>query len=333
MNRDSIYNRKLSWRHLKALNELSVKGVTKSKIRGNGYIEYLIQTKRFIKPKIGNLNILEAQRGFAEFYDSNFRKYFDLFTNLFDSYEIESDAKRRYLEEDIITLLFISEHRVSLRKELSTIRTFSATVFKGKGSKYLENNISLKNAVCQILGIKEFPEKDPKNLAWRFVVDCVTPTAIVLCENLAFLKLPWKAKENNLELWYVGCNNIGIVDDIPSSKLSLPIFYSCDWDYHGVRIYSSVKAKLKIKGADLKLLSPPSDSLLLPVDSPNHNSKWDHSKPLSGLEPSVFNEDQLKLLKSLIQKDQWIEEESNDLVLMLTSRPLKSSLAYKYFNA
>ncbi|MEP1033638.1 hypothetical protein [Ekhidna sp.] len=314
MNRDSIYNRKLSWRHLKALHELFTKGVTKSKIRGHSYIEYLIRTKGLIKPKIGNLNILEAQRGFAAFYELNFKKHYDLFINFFNSYGIESDAKRKYLEEDIFTLLFISEHQESLRKELSTIRTFSATVFKGKGSKYLENNISLKNAVCQILSIEEFPEKDPKNLAWRFVVDSVTPSTIVLCENLAFLKLPWKAKENNIELWYVGGNNITIIDDIQPSKLSLPIYYSCDWDYHGLKIYSSIKEKLKVKGADLKLLSPPSDSLLLSVNSPNHNSEWNHSKPLSGLNPEDFNNQQLNLIKALIQKDQWIEEESNDLL-------------------
>ncbi|MEM6642140.1 MAG: hypothetical protein AAF616_04095 [Bacteroidota bacterium] len=314
MNRDSIYNRKLSWRLLKALNELFTKGSTRSKIRDNAYIEYLIKNKRLIKPKSGNLNILEAQDRFISFYETNFKDHFDSYLNLFESYEIASDAKRKYLEEDIITLLFISEHRESFMGRLSTTRTFSATVFKGKGSKYLENNISLKNAVCRILNIEDFPEKDPKNLAWRFVVDCIDPKIIVLCENLAFLKLPWKAKENHIELWYVGGNNTAIIDDIDSSKLALPIYYSCDWDYHGLRIYSSLKGKIRLKNKSITLLNPPSDSLLLPIDSPNHNSKWDHSKPLSGLKSEDFDEQQLNLIKALIQKDQWIEEESNDLI-------------------
>lgn len=318
MNRDSIYNRKLNWRHLKALNELFTSGSTRSKIRDNAYIEYLVSTKRLIKPKSGNLSILQAQSGFASFYENNIRQHYDLYLSLFESYGIESDAKRRYLEEDIITLLFISEHRKSLKKELSTVRTFSAMVFKGKGSKYLENNLNLKNAVCRILNIDDFPEKDPKNLLWRFVVDCIKPSSIVLCENLAFLKLPWKAKENNIELWYVGGNNIAIIDDIQDSKFSLPIYYSCDWDYHGLKIYSSIKAKLKEKGVDLKLLSPPADSLLLSVYSPNHNSTWNHSIPLSGLKSEDFNDQQLNLIKALIQKNQWIEEESNDLIELIS---------------
>ncbi|MGB3467621.1 MAG: hypothetical protein WBA74_20205 [Cyclobacteriaceae bacterium] len=257
---------------------------------------------------------MEVSNGFNSFYETNFKHQIDLYLNLFASYEIPSDAKRNYLEEDIITLLFLSEHRESFINKLSTTRTFSATVFKGKGSKYLENNTSLKNAVCKILNIEDFPEKDPKNLTWRFVVDSKDPKIIVLCENLAFLKLPWKAKENHIELWYVGGNNTTVLDDIEPSKLSRPIYYSCDWDYHGLKIYSSIKEKLEIKKADIILLNPPIDSLLLPVDSPNHNSKWDHSKLLSGLQLEDFNDDQVTLIKSLIQNDHWIEEESNDLI-------------------
>jgi hypothetical protein len=35
-----------------------------------------------------------------------------------------------------------------------------------------------------------------------------------MCENKSFLKQPWIAKETQTKLWYVGGNNIAIIDDI-----------------------------------------------------------------------------------------------------------------------
>ncbi|MFX7586113.1 hypothetical protein ABTK07_19425, partial [Acinetobacter baumannii] len=82
------------------------------------------------------------------------------------------------------------------------------------------------------------------------------PTVLVLCENLAHLKNGWKAREHNIELWYVGGNNIGIIDHIGAEKLTRPIYYSCDWDFHGLSIYSRIKQKMKVKGIDINVLLP-----------------------------------------------------------------------------
>ncbi|MGD1843062.1 MAG: hypothetical protein ACFB0B_19530 [Thermonemataceae bacterium] len=293
-------------------------GFTRSKIKDNAYIRHLFSKKKLKKHKSGNTNILEAQPNFKSFYEKNFKENYEIYIKLFRDYLIDSDSRSNYLEEDLLTLLFIANNKHNLKQQLSTVRTFSATVFDGKGSKYLENNLSLKKAVCKILSIDDFPENDPKNLLWRFVIDCTNPILIVLCENLAFLKIPKKAKEKNVELWYVGGNNVKIVDDIDKSKLCLPIYYSCDWDYHGLSIYSSIKEKMKKKGATIKLLLPPSNSQMLPVDSPNHNSQWNSSKSLSGLKPSDFTSKEIELINKLIQKNQWIEEESNDLMEVLS---------------
>ncbi|WP_298740155.1 hypothetical protein [uncultured Chitinophaga sp.] len=310
--------RALTWRHLKALNQLYVDKRTDAKITDNGYItNVLMMQKRFLKFKSGNNKILEAAPKYFTFYGENFKQDFEQYAQFLQTANLEDDARRRYTEEDIRTLMFIAEQKEELVKNLTTIRTFSVNIFKGMGSKYLENKPGLKSAVCKILGIIDFPEKDPKNLQWRFVADCISPKAIVLCENLDRLKNPWKAREANLELWYVGGNNIGIIEFIDPDKLVLPTYYCCDWDFDGLSIYSRIKHKIKSKGHELNLLIPDAYDVSLPIDSPHHNSRWNFNTALSGLKHEDFSVEAIDLIKRLIQDDKWIEEESLDLIQLL----------------
>lgn len=326
MNKDNIHNRKLTWRHLKALNELYEKGKTRSSLRGHDYIEHLINRKKFIKPKPGNLNILEAQKNYYPFFKEHLLPYFQRYKDFFEQEQLKHDGRRPYPEEDILTLMFIAANRDTLKAELTTQRTFSTNIFKGKGSKYLEQQESVRKAVCKILDIPNFPEKDPKNLQWRFVVDCLQPALIVLCENINYLKDPLPAKDNNVELWYVGGNNTRIIEDIPDEKLLLPIYYSCDWDYHGLKIFIDIKTKLEKKGVSLSLLMPPNTIDRLPVDSPDHNSFWNHKQPLSGLEITDFQPEHIQLIEELISKDQWIEEEASGLLEIILHNEVQPNL-------
>ena len=310
--------RALTWRHLKALNQLYVDKRTDAKITDNGYIaNVLIAQKRLLKFKSGNNKILEAVPKYFTFYEENFKQDFEQYALFLQSANLEDDARRKYTEDDIRALMFIVEQKEELANNLTTIKTFSGEIFKGKGSKYLENRPGLKNAVCKILGIIDFPEKDPKNLQWRFVTDCINPKSIVLCENLDRLKNPWKAREANLELWYVGGNNIGVIDFIDSGKLRLPIYYCCDWDFDGLSIYSRIKHKIKSKGYELNLLIPDVYEIALPIDSPHHKSRWNFNNRLSGLKHEDFSGEAVDLIKRLIQDNKWIEEESLNLISML----------------
>lgn len=312
-------NRKLTWRHLKGLNQLYLVGRTEAKITDNGYIKnVLMAQKKLIRHRSGNLKVLEATTAYNCFYEQNFETDYSLYQSFLQKKQLEDDARRRYNEEDIRTLMFIAEQKEELVKNLTTIRTFSVNIFKGMGSKYLENKPGLKNAVCKTLGIIDFPKKDPKNLQWRFVTDCISPKAIVLCENLDRLKNPWKSREANLELWYVGGNNIGIIDFIDPGKLHLPIYYCCDWDFDGLSIYSRIKHKIKSKGHELNLLIPDVYEIALPIDSPHHKSRWNFNNTLSGLKHEDFSDEAVTLIKWLIQDNKWIEEESLDLIGMIT---------------
>lgn len=305
----------MNWIELRALNNLYINGEVKlnDTLAKSGEINYLINSLRILDRTHDKLFTLD---GFAEIYEKEYLEKY----NRYQSFLLENELLKpqvRFEEYDIISLFFISNHVDELKKNLSTIRTFSSTIFKGQGSKYLENKPGLKEAVCKILGIEDFPEKDPKNLQWRLVVDCPNPKVVVLCENIAHLKNPWKAREQNMELWYVGGNNISIIDYIDPEKLSKPLYYSCDWDYHGLSIYSRIKEKLRLKSFDIELLLPDIYETALPVNSPHHKSEWNFNKELSGLKKGDFSEEALFLINRLIKENKWIEEESLDLVRML----------------
>jgi hypothetical protein len=141
-----------------------------------------------------------------------------------------------------------------------------------------------------------------------------------MCENKSFLKQPWIAKETQTKLWYVGGNNIAIIDDIDEFELSKPLYHSCDWDLAGLHIYSRIKAKLKERKKDIQLLYPNEPHKKISTYIDYHYSHWDSTKTLSGLRLQDFSKKELFLINELIQNEQWIEEESTDLEIMIYNR-------------
>lgn len=313
----------VEWKYLIGLNQLYEQGRTNLKIGNNSFIkQVLINQKKLIKPKMGNPNVLEAKFGYKEYYESEFQNHFNYYTNFFENAGLDNNAHKTYTTDDLESLAFIFYQKDELKKNLTTEYTFSARIFKGKGAKYLSNKPSIRNAVLHLLEIDEFPEKDPKNSQWRLVVDCENPRAIVICENIACLKVPYEYKQNNIELWYVGGNNTTPLKDIPNSHIKQPLFYFCDWDYHGLSIFSRVKKIFEEKNKSIQLIEPISLQAALPVDSPHHNSKW-KSKDLSGLKRDDFSEKQQEIIDDLIIKNLWVEEESMDLVDCINFRMLQ----------
>lgn len=309
-------NKHLKWRVLKALNALYEKGKTPATVTSDSFFDYLMHTRRLVRLKLSNASYLEPCPGFTEFYEKNLKADFRNAEQFLIHTNLEHDARRSYTLNDIHTLQFIDANKTQLQKSLTTLRTFSSQVFTYGGSKYLETHQSLLNAVYQLLEINQFPAEDPKVLQWRFVVDCPDAHIVVLCENLNFLKIPRIARENHIELWYVGGNNVNAIDYIPNHKLTLPLYYSCDWDYDGLRIYERLKARFAQKQKSITLLYP-SPILRKPVNSPEHHSHWKHEKPFSGLNASLFNPEDSFLIQTLINCNEWVEEETTDLIEMV----------------
>lgn len=309
----------LSWNILKALHDLYVHGRTTAKISGDPYCRYLTDDVELLETKLGSKKVILARDGFYDFFKDAYLERFEHCVGFLTDVGVESDARRSYYEDDIRTLMFIAKNKTQIVGSLSTRKSFSNEFF-GKGSKYLENKQSLEKAVCHILEISNFPDMEKKDNMWRFVVDCVKPSCIVLCENLNFLKMFWVAEDNNIKLWYVGGNNIKILDQIDQKEFDYPFYYSCDWDHAGLVIYSRIKAKLRLQGKDIVLLYPNNSNARLPVDSPHHYSKWQFDKKLSGLEAEIFSNKEIELIQELINRNEWIEEESNGLIEMLEIR-------------
>jgi hypothetical protein len=319
MEKEIRIKKNLSWKELKALNDLFIKQKSSAKVQNYDYFKYLIDDVNVIDRKEGNNKILIPTESFNEFYEKHFKENFSHYNDFLKSHDLDSDARKNYNEFDIKTLMFISENKSQITPHLSTIRKFSSQFFEGKGSKYLEDKKSVKAGVHKILGIAHFPELEAKEHQWRFVVDCPNPRAVVLCENLDSLKLPWLAQKSNIKLWYVGGNNIGIIDQIDREEFKRPFFYSGDWDLAGLNIYSRIRSKLAKNDKEITLLFPNNPNNRLPVSLPEHKSKWIYNKELSGLNSTDFSSKQVQLIKNLILTDEWIEEESNNLILMLAN--------------
>lgn len=310
----------LEWKYLKGLNQLYENKKTRLKLLNNSFInQILYKQKRLLRPQLGNHNFIVATPKFNSFYKEYFKDTFDYYNSFFEKSGIDNNAHKRYDKTDLESLIFIYNNKEELKNTLTTEYTFSSRVFNKKGAKYLSSKPGLKKDVLKLLEINEFPEKDPKNNFWRIVVDCKNPKVIVICENIACLKVPTEYKKRGIELWYVGGNNTKPFLDLPVEKITHPIFYFCDWDYHGLNIFSRIKKKFNSKGADMNLLEPKDLSQALPVNSPNHNSKW-KKEEFSKLDKNDFTKNQIDIIYQLISNDEWIEEESMDLIEILENK-------------
>lgn len=307
-------NKNITWKELKALDDLFHLKKTKANIQEHPYIKYLLEDKCILDIKPGNNKIIISTDEFDIFYEETFKISYDESKKFLIENGIEPSAKKNFTLEDVKSLMLIAGNRVELRKNPTNIEDFSNEFFDI--SKYLKYKVSLRNAVFKILDITEFP-LDKKENQWRLVVDHINPKAIVLCENKSFLKQPWISKKAKVKLWHVGGNNIKIIDDIDEMDLSKPIYYSCDWDLAGLQIYSRIKTKFRSRNKDISLLYPNEPHKKISTYIEYHNSHWDLTRKLSGLSMDVFSKKELILINDLIQKEKWIEEESFDLALML----------------
>lgn len=309
-----MLNKNITWKELKALDDVFRLGKTKAKIQEHPYINYLLSDEGILDRQLGKDNVIITTDRFEKFYIETFKVQYDEARKFLIEQNIEPNAKKNFTLEDVKTLMLIAANKVELRNNPTNIEDFSNEFFDT--SKYLKNKSSIRNAVFQILDITQFP-LDKKENHWRIVIDHPNPKAVVLCENKSFLKQPWIAENMEVKLWYVGGNNIKILDNIDEIELSRPFYYSCDWDLAGLQIYSRIKTKLKERGSDMQLLYPNEPHKKISTYIDYHYSHWDLTKTLSGLPIDVFSKKELILINELISDKKWIEEESFDLMGMI----------------
>jgi hypothetical protein len=319
-----------TWPQLLGLTELFTNISTLIKIESNHYIAHkLIRQKRWIQPKgnSGNGWIIPFQHrsSYKKWYLANCETDVAAYRDFLNNHELPLDGRRPYTTIDLDALIVIALQKDNILENIDqvTLEMFSSEFFGG--SKYLKEHKTVRDAVLKILGLNGFKGQNPRDHLWRLVVDCPDAEVVVLCENKDFLRIPDRALEAKIELWYVGGNNMGAINRISADKLKLPLYYSCDWDRAGLDIFIRICKRLFDERVDnekrkITLLYPTAvdDEHRFPTDSPNHKSEWDYSQQDSGLDLKWFSNADIKLFRELISADQWIEEQKNDLIKMVT---------------
>ncbi|WP_029511587.1 toprim domain-containing protein [Croceivirga radicis] len=312
--------KEITWRQLKGLHQLYEGKTTRVKLMSNIYVKNILHKRRnLLEYKDGSLNVIKKNDGFDAYFEKQLLDQYQYYADFFETVGIEISAKRTYSQDILETLLLIYKNREELRNKLSTSHIFSSNFFEEKDSKFLDDKPQLKKDILTILGVDKFPRESPKDQQYRLVVDCLDPKYILLCENKDFLKDPFEFRKNNIELWYLGGNNTKKLYDIPIDKIRYPIYYVCDWDFHGLDIYTRIKKIIAEKGKNIALVVP-ENPMLKPSDSGKHPSDW-KSAPLSGLDGNSFSEKDRNLIGELMSKDKWIEEQ--------TIEPIPFILNYK----
>lgn len=308
--------KEITWRQLQGLHQLYENKSTKVKLMSNVYVKRVIYGKlHLIKHRDGNPNVIEKNNGFDTFFETHLLDQYQYYSEFFESVGIEISARRTYSQDILETLILIHKNRNELKKKLSTSHIFSSNFFEDKDSKFLDNQKQLKKDILTILGVDKFPRESPKDQQYRLVVDCLNPKYILLCENIDYLKDPFEFRKNNIELWYVGGNNTKKLLELPTDKIRFPFYYVCDWDYHGMDIYTRIKKIVNDKKKEVTLIIP-RNPMLKPIKSGNHDSGWQDAA-FSGLKQDSFNEEEKVLIEELISKNKWIEEQTIDPIPLI----------------
>lgn len=300
----------MNWIVLKSLNELYTTGrtVKKDTVLKNTYVQYLLNsTKELFMYK----KEIVANDAFRSLYETNFLDNYSRYHKFLSENHILK-PQTRFEESDIKILMDLKQGmdsgdlipiRDQIVKNEETIRGVSLMFFKNE--KYLLGKESITKAIKLFLQIEQLA--DDKDQQYKYTLDCVDPKCIVLCENVNFLKRPSFPRANNIELWFAGGKNVSKLDY--ADTRGLPIFYSGDWDFDGICIiYPLVKKKI------------PTIQLLNPNGEPKGISETEHKSEWKGWPAnieSLLDNSQKVILKGLIEKDQWIIEESNDFKLFL----------------
>lgn len=312
-------NKRLNWKEINALHQLFIDGRTKIKIAEHPYIKYLIEN-RYLEFRRGSNKILVANSTYREKYiEEQLEKLYLRYYNFLTENELLSPYTS--LSEFEIKKLIHLKQSSDIRKELRNNILAGKESRKGvsnkyfKSAKHIRKGSFLEKAVLKVLDVQSFPQNENQGF---YRVPCKNPKCIILCENMDFLSLTI-APENSIELWCAGGNNTAPLEKLP--KIDYPIFYLCDWDFHGLDIYERVHAiieNIPIKKSSIMLITPNGKREEIEQTKENHRSQWKYRKQLSGLNESLYTSEQVNLVQELIAKNEWIEEESNDLLEIIT---------------
>ena len=136
-------NKNITWKELKALDDLYHLKKTKANIQNHPYIKYLLEEKCILDRKPNNIKVITSTDDFIEFYEEIFKIQYDEAKKFLVENGIEPSAKKSFTLEDVKTLMLIAENKTELKNDPTNIEDFSNEFFDT--SKYLKNKPSIRN--------------------------------------------------------------------------------------------------------------------------------------------------------------------------------------------
>ncbi|MFV0594020.1 MAG: hypothetical protein ACK5M7_21795 [Draconibacterium sp.] len=314
-------NKQLNWRVIKALHQLYHLRQTRAKIQEHPYIDHLFSYpgKCLEYAQKGAKKVIIPTKKFdAEYTKQGIESLYHNYEQFLSENELLK-IQSNYSEFEIRALMLMKNSE-SILNELKTKIEQGEESRKGvsnlffKSSKYIKKGSALESAILKVIGVKEFTQSENQGF---YHVPCLNPKFIIVCENMYFLTLSI-ARQNNVELWCAGGNNTKPFKNI--SKIDHPIYYLCDWDYDGLKIYESIASiigSILNKKTELQLITPNGKTESIISTSDYHSSLWQNHLTLSGLNPSMYSDEQKGLIKGLIESNEWIEEEGNNIQTLI----------------
>lgn len=307
----------MKWNVLKDMQLLYEYGKIKRKpsFVNDSYINHLIHSTKELCALRKEV-IIPENSTFRQTYEKLYLEKFISYKTFLENNELEK-PQTRFEHTDIEQLIDIKAQmdsgslkllREQILKANETVRGISFMFFKNE--KYLDDKKALIEAIEKILQVSELPSGKDKQ--YLYVVPCKAAKAILLCENLYFLRVPERVKNYNVELWFAGGYNINMLENVDTRNL--PIYYSCDWDYDGLKIFNIVKTKVP----QIEILFPNANPVS--IIKSEHNSHWRNAQmpeTLSDLNKDLFNIQEKQLIQKLISSNSWIVEESNNIAEMI----------------
>jgi hypothetical protein len=307
----------MNWVVLKSLNELYIHNETKSKksVLKDSTVQFLLKSTGQLTQLKNVIKVVEGA-DYNTTYEKHYKKDYNDICTLLNKHDLD-DRHIRFELKDFKVLIEIDKQfesnqldvlRAQIIEAKESIRGVSQMFFVN--DKYLDKKEKLVSVLETILSVPPLPSGKDKQ--YIYVIPCERPTKIILCENLHFLKIPELVRPHDIELWYAGGYNIKMLDYVDLK--GLPIYYSCDWDNDGLKIYKLVKEKI------------PQIILMLPngnhrnIIETEHKSLWENKgEEFLNESEFIFNSSHKQLIEKLVKNNEWVIEESNNIVKMSNS--------------
>lgn len=322
-----LLHKEFTWRTVRAMHELRHQGQTRLKVLpGNAYVQDLLDRRLLrLKPGRGQVLLKEPDVGFDQEFDHLLAAAHDEARQFLEARQLLTP----YLNYTLCQIQGLAEVYadavIIIRSDLT--RREISTRNMG-GSKVLKKHPALFRDMLKMLGLAELSKSDHIMQSAVYMTGRQRAKVIVLCENENYLKQPAKAERLGIELWNAGGRNVKKLEKhfVPAPEVSL--FYACDWDYDGLTIFRTIAAGYRRQQRTIRLLTPIASPK--PVDSPDHFSQWKGRLWEDDLEPDapateVFTDAQQQLIRQLMAKNEWIEEEGNDFEGLLLANGVSSS--------